>query len=265
MTAPGNGRAPTDRILRIIRVVGNVLIILIVVAWSGRGVKVDIQRLGRGLGTIGRIIGAMFPPSTEHFGRAVAAMVESIQIAIVGTTVAAVLTLPVSFLAAKNLGAPNAVVWLVKQFLNAIRAFPELVFGIFFVASYGPGPLAGVMAIGVNSVGMLGKLNAEIVENIDRGPIEALEAAGANRIEVFVYAILPQVIPEFVATALYRFELNLRNATVLGLVGAGGIGVILLQSLQFRRWPVVGMALLIVVVAVTVVDYSSAYLRKRIN
>ncbi|TVR35404.1 MAG: phosphonate ABC transporter, permease protein PhnE [Spirochaetaceae bacterium] len=254
-----------DRTLRRIRISGNLIVIVAVVIWSARGMDVDLERIGRGVGTIGRIIGAMFPPDWNYLGRSVAAMIESIQIAIIGTTVAALLTLPISFLAAKNLGTPDPVVWAFKQLLNGIRAFPELVLGIFFVASYGPGALAGVMAIGLNSVGMLGKLNAEIVENIDRGPIEALEATGGNQAEVFLYAILPQVVPEFVATALYRFELNLRNATVLGLVGAGGIGVILLQALQFRRWPIVGMALLTVVIAVTVIDYTSSYVRKRIN
>ncbi len=257
--------SPVDRRLSILRQTGNGIVLFGIVFWAAQGMDINLGRISRGVGTIGRIIGAMFPPDWSYADRSMHAMVESVQIAIIGTTVAAILTLPISFLAAKNLGIPNAVVWFFKQVLNGIRAFPELVLGIFFVASYGPGPMAGVMAIGVNSIGMLGKLNAEIVENIDRGPLEALEAAGATRLEVFRYAILPQVTPEFIATALYRFELNLRNATVLGLVGAGGIGVILLQSLQFRRWPIVGMALIIVVIAVTVIDYSSSYIRKRIN
>lgn len=255
----------TDRRLLILRRAGNGIVLLGIIFWAAQGMNVNLDRISRGIGTIGRIIGAMFPPDWSYADRSIQAMAESVQIAIIGTTVAAILTLPISFLAAKNLGIPNVVVWICKQVLNGIRAFPELVLGIFFVAAYGPGPLAGVMAIGVNSIGMLGKLNAEIVENIDRGPLEALQAVGANRLELFRYAILPQVTPEFVATALYRFELNLRNATVLGLVGAGGIGVILLQSLQFRRWPIVGMALIVVVLAVTIIDYSSSYIRKRIN
>lgn len=249
---------------RRIRLAGNLLIIILVLAWSISGMDVNLERIRSGIPTIGRIFAAMAPPDTAYFSRAALAMIESIQIAIIGTTIAAILTFPISFLAAKNLALPDPIVWLFKQVLNAIRAFPELILGIFFVASYGPGALAGVMAIGLNSIGMLGKLNSEIVESIDRGPIEALEASGANKAEVFLYAVFPQVLPEFVATALYRFELNLRAATVLGLVGAGGIGVILLQSLQFRRWPIVGMALLCVIVAVTVIDYSSAYIRKRI-
>jgi len=151
-----------------------------------------------------------------------------------------------------------------KQVLNAIRTFPEIILAIFFVAAYGPGPLAGLMAVGLHSVGMLGKLYADIIENIDKGPVEALTSTGSNSLEVLWYAVLPQVFPEFVATSLYRFEINMRAAATLGLVGAGGIGVLLLQALQFRRWAVVGMAMIVIIVVVTIIDYSSAYVRKRI-
>lgn len=251
-------------VFRKIRLIGNLVVIVAVLLWAAGGMDINLERIRTGIPTIGRIVAAMIPPDTGYLVRSSLAMIESIQIAIIGTTVAAILTFPISFLAAKNVGVPGIVVWMSKQVLNAIRTFPELILGIFFVASYGPGALAGVMAIGLNSIGMLGKLNSEIVEDIDRGPIEALQSSGANGAEIFLYAVFPQVLPEFIATALYRFELNLRNATVLGLVGAGGIGVILLQSLQFRRWPVVGMSLLAVIVAVTAIDYTSAYIRKRI-
>lgn len=243
----------------------NLIIILGVIIWSMEGMNINWERISRGIPSIGNIIRLMFPPDMGYFSRSLSAMMESIQIAVIGTTVAAILAFPISFLSAAKIGVPFWLVFIAKQVLNAIRTFPELILGIFFVASYGPGPLAGVMAIGINSIGMLGKLNSEIVETIDRGPIEALEASGSNRAEVFLYAIFPQVLPQFLATALYRFELNLRAATVLGLVGAGGIGVILLQALQFRRWPVVGMSLLIIIVVVTIIDYSSAYIRKRIT
>lgn len=243
----------------------NVIVLLVVLVWALQGMNINMERIARGIPSIGNIIKLMFPPDTAYFSRSISAMMESIQIAVIGTTIAAILAFPISFLAAQKIGIPFILVFLAKQILNAIRTFPELILGIFFVASYGPGPLAGVMAIGINSIGMLGKLNAEIVEAIDRGPIEALEASGSNRAEVFLYAIFPQVLPQFLATALYRFELNLRAATVLGLVGAGGIGVILLQALQFRRWPIVGMSLLIIVIVVSMIDYTSAYFRKRIT
>ncbi len=239
-------------------------ILLALFIWSMIGMEVNIERIRVGLPRMGFIIADMVPPETAELQNSVIGMLETIQIAVIGTTIAAILCIPVGFLAARNIGVPQPITMASKQVLNAIRTFPALVFGIFFVASYGPGPLAGVMALGINSIGMLGKLNAEVIESIDQGPIEALEATGANRAEIMLYAVAPQVLPEFIGTTLYRFELNLRRATVLGLVGAGGIGVTLLQSLQFRRWPVVGMTLLVIIVVVTIIDYSSAYVRKKI-
>ena len=183
---------------------------------------------------------------------------------LIGTTLGALAAIPVALLAARNIVVYRAVAAVGRQLSNAIRAFPELVLGIFFVASYGPGATAGTLALGVHSIGMLAKMYADVMENVDPGPAEALTAAGATRLQVFRFAILPQVLPEFAATALYRFEINLRAANVLGLVGAGGIGVILLQALTLRRWGVVGACLLVIIIAVTAVDYGSAWLRKRL-
>lgn len=232
--------------------------------WSAAGINIDLDRILRGIPSLWRIIGLMIPPDWDWFGPSMGAMLQSFYIAVLGTTIGAVLAVPLGFWAAHNVTVYRALNVFARQLLNAIRTFPEIIMAVFFVAAYGPGPLAGVMAVGINSIGMLGKLYADVVENIERGPMEALTACGANRAQVMLYAVLPQVVPEFVATALYRFEINMRAAATLGLVGAGGIGVILLQSLQFRRWAVVGMALIVIVVVVTIIDYSSAYLRRRI-
>ncbi len=239
-------------------------VVLALFIWSMIGMNINLERISDGIPAMGRILALMVPPDTARLESSVIGMIETIQIAVIGTTIAAIFSIPVSFMAARNLGLPTAVSTAGKQILNAIRTFPSLVFGIFFVASYGPGPLAGVMALGINSIGMLGKLNSEIVEAIDPGPIEALEATGANYPEMFLYAVIPQVLPEFIGTTLYRFELNLRQASVLGLVGAGGIGVTLMQALQFRRWAIVGMTMLVIIVVVTILDYSSAFIRKKI-
>lgn len=283
-----------------------------ILSWAAAGIRIDLDRISRGLPAIGRIVALMFPsqvdPSIgrwlwvalagavvvgvvearrwkrmpvfaaavatviavyavadrEWIGSAVSAMGQSFAIALIGTTIGAVLAIPLGFWAARNVVAYNVLAALGRQVLNAVRTFPELVLAVFFVAAYGPGPVAGAMAVGLHSVGMLGKLYADVIENIDSGPSEALEAAGANQLQTWVFAVFPQVLPEFVATALYRFEINLRSATTLGLVGAGGIGVILLQALSFRRWGVVGTALLVIVIGVTIVDFISAKLRERI-
>lgn len=238
--------------------------VVYVFVWAASGVRFDLSRLQRGLPSIGRIIDNMFPPDWSMRQRAMEGMMQSLYIAILGTTIGSILAIPLGFLAAQNVLVYRFVSLFGKQVLNAIRTFPEIILAIFFVASYGPGPMAGLMAVGIHSIGMLGKLYADIIENIDPGPVEALTSTGANRLEIVWYAILPQVLPEFIATSLYRFEINMRAAATLGLVGAGGIGVLLLQALQFRRWPVVGMAMVVIVLVVTVIDYSSAYVRKRI-
>ncbi len=239
-------------------------LVLVLYLLSLRGAEVSLQRLLEGIPLLVRILGLMLVPDWDWAGRSLAGMVVSVQVALLGTTIGMVLAFPLAFLASRNI-SPHAVSsYAGKQVLNLVRTFPEIILAIFFVAAYGPGALAGMMAIGLHSTGSLGKLYAEVVETIDPGPLEALRAAGANRVKVFWYAVLPQVLPEFLALSLYRFEINSRAATVLGLVGAGGIGTIMVQALQFRRWEVVGMALLVVIVVVTLIDTASAAIRRRL-
>lgn len=237
---------------------------IVVLVWSARGVNVDLPRFISGFPSIGNIISLMFPPDWSYLDTVLMRMLQSIHIALVGTFIGSILAVPIGFMAARNVTVYKVVSWIGKQLLNAIRTFPELILAVFFVAALGPGQLAGLMAVGIHSIGMLGKLFADIIEGIDEGPSEALRASGANKIEILWHAVFPQVLPEFIATSLYRFEINLRAATVLGMVGAGGIGVILDQALKYRRWSVVGMALLTVVIVVTTIDYSSAFVRKKI-
>jgi phosphonate transport system permease protein len=153
----------------------------------------------------------------------------------------------------------------MRQVLNAIRAFPEVVLAIaIFIPIAGLGPVAGALAIGVHSVGTLGKLTAEVIEGIDSGPMEAARATGAGSVQVQRWGVLPQVLPEIVAFWLYRFEINIRAAAVLGVVGAGGIGFQLQQTIAFHRYPLAGTAIIVVVVATIAVDTASGWLRRRI-
>jgi phosphonate transport system permease protein len=187
---------------------------------------------------------------------------ETIQMALLGTLLAAFLAVPFGFLAARNTGRYLSPVG--KFLLNAIRAFPEIILGIIFIRGVGPGPLPGILAMGIHSIGMLGKMYAEAVEAIDRGPMEALLSTGANRVQQVWYAVLPQVLPEFSSYALYRLEINARAATILGVVGAGGIGTDLIFAIQQRVWGRVGIILLGIIVMVTVIDIVSGWLRKRL-
>lgn len=203
-------------------------------------------------------------PSREIFGRALEAMMETLYMAVIGTVIGGVLSVPLSFISAANLMGGNRGALPGRGILAGVRVFPELLFAIIFVAAVGPGAVAGIMALGVNSVGFLGKMFGDIIESIDPGPGEALRATGAGPVHTFVYAVLPQVMPEFASNVLYRFEINLRAASVLGLVGAGGIGGLLSQRISFRRWEEISMILLIIIAFVVTVDVVSSYIRRRL-
>lgn len=193
----------------------------------------------------------------EYFGY----MLETLAIAYAGTLIGAILAIPFGFLAARNM---SKVSHIGKGFLNGVRAFPEIMFAIIFVASVGMGPYAGVLAIGINSIGMLGKLYSEVIESIDMSIIESLKANGANKIQTIWYGVIPQVIPEFSSYAIYRYEIDVRASTVLGIVGAGGIGAPLIIASFQRNWEQVGMMLIIIIVVVTVIDIISGKIRQRI-
>lgn len=191
------------------------------------------------------------------------AMLESISIAWIGTLIAAVFAIPLSFLAAENLVA-RPVAWAVRQVFNVLRAIPEVILALAFIPLFGLRPMAGVMAIGVGSIGTLGKLCYEIIEGIQRGPLEAADAAGASRLQRLRWGVVPQVTPELASFVLYRFEVNIRASAVLGLIGAGGIGSDLAQSLNFNQYGPAGLGLIVVVLGTIAVDAVSGGVRQRI-
>jgi phosphonate transport system permease protein len=238
---------------------------LLLLVWALVSVEVDLVRLVDLPARLASLFGRMFlPPDWSYIGIAADGMLASIQMAWIGTLIGAVLSLPLGFFGAKNVSS-GPVSNVVRMFLNAVRAFPELVLAIVvFVPIAGLGPVAGALAIGVHSVGTLGKLTAEAVEGIDPGPVEAARATGARPIQVQRWGVLPQVLPEIVAFWLYRFEINLRSAAVLGIVGAGGIGAILSNTLSYRRFDKAGIAIMVVIVATIAIDYISGAVRRRI-
>jgi len=189
-------------------------------------------------------------------------MFETIAIAYAGSIIGAILALPIGFLAARNMAKKFA--YIGKAISNAIRSIPELIFAIIFVAAVGIGPSAGVLAISINSIGMLSKLYSEAVEAIDLSVLEALKSSGAGRIQTIWYGVIPQVIPEFLSYAIYRFEIDVRASTVLGIVGAGGIGAPIILAANSRSWEAVGMMIIVIIVFVTIIDYMSTAIRRRI-
>lgn len=187
----------------------------------------------------------------------------TVQIALWGTFLAVFLAVPLSLMASRNL-APAWLVWPVRRLMDLLRSIPDLVSATLFIVAVGLGPLAGVLAIGLNTAGVLAKLFSEAVESIDAGPIDGVKATGAGRLHEIAWGVIPQVAPLWTSFALYRFESNSRAATVLGLIGAGGIGQVLFESLQAFDYNTVSTIAIIIIVAVTLIDMLSQAMRKRL-
>jgi phosphonate transport system permease protein len=193
----------------------------------------------------------------------VAAMLQTLEIAVYGTALSIVFAVPISFLCARNI-APPWIVQPMRGFIALLRAFPDIVLGTAFLVAVGLGPLAGVLALTVNNTGTLAKLFSEAVEAIETAPVEGVRATGGNRLHEIIWGVIPQVGPLWTSFALYRFESNARSATVLGLIGAGGIGQLLFDNLNSFAYRQTSAIALIIVVAVTLIDILSQQIRKRL-
>jgi len=225
----------------------------------------DGGRLTEGIPAIGVLLGDMLPPDFSNAGDWVGPILDTLAMSLAGTALAILLSLPLCFLAAHNT-APHPLVYrTARLFLNFFRAIPELILGIVFVAAVGFGTLPGVLALGLHSVGMVGKFFAEAVEHVDGKPVEAAHAAGAAPFQVVQHAILPQVLPQFLDVAVYRWEYNFRASTVMGMVGAGGIGLELMSALRLMQYQNVAGILICILAMVTVVDSVGSALRRRLK
>ncbi len=242
------------------------LVLLAVLAWTFGGLHVEKVDLAQRWPQAVVIFRLMFTETewSYTYPDLVTKLVESLQMAIVGTGIAAVLAIPFGFLAARNMSARRWAPGLGKFLLNVIRTFPELILAIMFIKAVGPGPFAGVLAMGVHAIGFLGKLYAEVVEAIDPGVVEAMAASGASRAQIIWHGLIPQVLPEFASYAIYRFEIAMRSAAVMGMVGAGGIGTPLIFAVTSRDWGRVGVILIGVILLVTAIDALSSWLRSKL-
>jgi phosphonate transport system permease protein len=240
-----------------------VLVVLVGAAWHEIGM--GVLPLFTGLGNIGRFIGRTVPPEYTGFsaiGHTIDLALQTVCMAVLGTGVAVVLSVPVGFLAARNTTPHPALRWLARALITICRSVPDLVFAIVFVEALGIGILPGVLALGVHSVGMLGKLFAESIEQVPPAPGEALTSTGARRLQNLTTSVIPQVLPSFSSIAIYRLDINLRSSVILGYVGAGGIGFALnaaMGELQFKE--AVGIVLVIFVLIV-IMEIVGAVIRR---
>ena len=239
-------------------------LLVVLVLWSALELDAKWSRLvdlPQDLWTLGRLMFTRM--EAGKIDDLVGAMWESISIAWMGTLIAALFAIPMSFFAAENLTGR----WgcqVMRQIFNLLRAVPEIILALIFIPVFGLTPMAGVLAIGIGSIGTLGKLFYEIIEGIQRGPIEAVDAVGSTRIQRLRWGVLPQVSPELASLVMYRFEVNIRASAVLGVVGAGGIGGDLQQALLFKDFGTAGLGLIIIVIGTITVDTISGAIRRRI-
>ncbi len=267
-TAPATTPTVQDMLAREAKLVTSNRIFYLVVAiailiFSGIQSDISVVELIQGGGNMAEYTSRYFPPDFTDWRLYLEDTIETISMGIWGTLLAAIVSVPLAILASDNI-CPQWIVFPVRRVLDALRAINEVVFALVFVVAVGLGPFAGVLALFVHTAGILGKLFSEAIETIEHGPVEGIRATGASKLQEIIFGIIPQVLPLWTSFALYRFESNVRSATVLGIVGAGGIGVSLYQSFRSFKYPKVCAILLILIVSVGIIDTVSAKLRQKL-
>lgn len=234
---------------------------LAVLAWSWQGAEMNPLALYRDAGNMAVFAADFFPPDFTDWRLYLKEMIVTVQIALWGTVLAIICAIPLSILSSENI-VPWWVYQPVRRLMDACRSINEMVFAMLFVVAVGLGPFAGVLALFISTTGVLAKLFAEAVEAIEPGPVEGVRATGASALQEVIYGVLPQVLPLWISYALYRFESNVRSATVVGMVGAGGIGVILWEAIRGFQFAQTCALLIMIILVVSLIDVLSQRLRK---
>jgi phosphonate transport system permease protein len=227
-------------------------------------IPIDLQQMAKGMPLVFNFFSNLFPPDFSDLPVYLNLIVETLAIGISGTVVAIILSVPLGIMASKNFAHYPVIFNAAKEIINFFRAIGDVVFALFFVVAVGLGPFAGVLALGIHTTGFLAKFYAEAIENIDTRPKEALEATGARTVQVIRHAVFPQIFPLFTSYNLYILDRNIRTSTVLGLVGAGGIGFELIMGVRLFQYKKVLALLIIILVTIFIVDKISEQIRKKI-
>lgn len=241
---------------------------LVFLAWLGWALAqfgFTPARLWQGLSGLAAILRLMLPPSPGAlWGDILRGLAESVAMALLGTVVAALLALPLGFLGARNLVTATLLRFSIRRLFDGFRGIDQLIWALAYVRAVGLGPLAGVLAIATADIAVLAKLYAEAIEAVERRQVEGVAAAGGGWAERLRFGVLPQVLPVMLAQALYFFESNTRAAAILGVVGAGGIGLQIAERIRVRAWDEVAFIILLMIVTVAAIDWLSAWLRQRL-
>lgn len=237
-------------------------------AWCLYDFNFSPERIWVGLQRLGRVVSFMFPPhlweTWAEWLEVFTALGETIAMAFMGTLLGAIVAFPLSFLGAKNI---NRIFWLrqgSRRGYDIIRAFETLILALIFIRAFGLGPLAGILAIAVSEIGTFAKLFSEALENTSRRPVEGVVASGGSRLQAIRYAIMPQVLPVHLSVLLYNFESNVRSGTILGIVGAGGIGFMLSDRISGYFWDQAWTMIFMIIAMVYLIDYLSGLIRSRV-
>lgn len=217
---------------------------------------------GEFFSNVGRMVSQMWPPQMGYAPAIWPKLAETIHMAIIATALAATFSIPLCLLSAQNIVKNRWVYNGIKTLLNIMRTIPELILAVLFVGVFGIGIFSGILALFIFSLGILAKLMSETIEGIDHHQLEAVEASGGNQLQVIWYAVIPQILPQFVSFSLYVFEINVRASIILGFVGAGGIGLLIQQQINFLNYPAAMAVVMIVFIVVIVIDFISNRLRE---
>ena len=237
------------------------LLMIKVYIWSLQGLKVDFHLLKDSWPFITDFISRLFPPNWQVLDVAVQGLIETVQMSVWGTTIGAILSLPIAMASANNI-APLWLRWIANLLQNAVRSVPSIILGLIFVAATGLGAPAGTLALSIYTIGYLAKFYQQAIESVDHRSLESLQVIGASRMQIAQYGILPQILPLGLGYTLWMFEYNIRAASVLGVVGAGGIGFQLKSYIDGFEYTKATTMMLVLLLVVTVIDWFSSKLRR---
>lgn len=238
--------------------------LIAVVAWAIRGTELSIPKLITGVPNILDYLGRMIPPSGNILSSIWAPLGETIQIALMAIILSSIVALPLSFLAARNFMTNGMIYQIARTILGILRGIPALLYAVFLVSMVGLGPFAGLSALALSNIGSLGRYFSEAIENINPEITDAVKATGADKVKVIVHAVIPELSVLIVGYILYYFESNIRNATVLGLVGAGGIGLLLIINIHLFKYGEVATIMLVLIAVVVITDRLSFMVRTKL-
>jgi len=255
--APGRGRS------RLLTALAGLCVVALT-AWSANGIGVSLGELLGNFGKMGRLVAESFPPAWNFWPRLIGPLLETLQIAVIGTLFGSILALPLAVLAARTVAPNKALYWLNRNIMNVLRTMPDLFWAMLFASAVGFGPFAGSLALTVFTVAVVSKLTSESIESIDLCLTGAVRASGGNWVETVWFSVLPQALPQYVSYVLYAFELNVRASTVLGLVGAGGSGMGLNTQRTTFQYDRVTMIVLFVFLVVLIIEQLSQAARRRL-